>query len=97
MDWIAISAVALVVVTGAIYVFQRLRSSDVHLIKGLERQMNDLQTTVQDKLDKQDHQIALARLDRDMDQLRADQNNRLERFESKLDKLMDMVVEVIKK
>jgi hypothetical protein len=71
--------------------------------RGLEKRMDELHNTVQYKLDKQEHQLALQRIDRDMDQLRADQNSRLDRIEAtqirteaKLDKVIEWAVEAKK-
>ena len=62
----------------------------------LEKRMEVITNSVQQKLDKQEHQLALARIDRDMDQLRADQNGRLDRIEAKLDKVIEWAVEAKK-
>lgn len=74
------------------------------LSRSLEKKMDAITDSVQQKLDKQEHQLALARIDRDMDRLRDDQNNRLDRIvdaqvrtESKLDRLNELIIEHLKK
>jgi hypothetical protein len=64
-----------------------------YFANGLEKRMDELHSSVTAKLDKQEHQQTLQRIDRDMDQLRTDQNSRLDRFEAKIDKLIDWAME----
>ena len=55
--------------------------------------LSDVYTSVQAKLDKQEHQIALARLDKEIDAIRRDNREDFGKIDIKLDRMMDLLIQ----
>ena len=62
----------------------------------LDDKVTNVYTNVQMKLDKAEHQMALAKIDKEIEGVRRDHNTGITRIENKLDKLYDMLMQLFK-
>jgi flagellar capping protein FliD len=97
MDWLAISAVAavlgvIVMISG--WVLNRLRKADDASHSSFSRQLDDLTQRIHGKVDKDEFDKEVGRVDRDIRDLKDDHENRFDKLEDKLDKIYDMVVKL---
>jgi ribosome-associated translation inhibitor RaiA len=61
-------------------------------LANLDRKIADVYTNVQAKLDKSEHQIALARIDKELESVRRDQKDDFARIEAKIDRVLDHII-----
>ena len=67
-----------------------------HRVEALDKRIADVVQDVQTKLDKAEHQIAIERMDKELESVRRDSKEAVTRIEAKLDRLSDMLLEFFK-
>jgi len=104
MDTLSITLTIIgLIVTVGIAILKRIRDGDLnHLnllkeefegkLADLTKQTDRVYTSIQAKLDKEDHIRTLERLDKELASIRENQKHDLTRIEIKIDRVLDMII-----